>query len=84
MLEGKSREIIDPVLAFSSAVGLPITLSQIGLDELPTDLLEEIAARAVADGETIHNEPFEVKANMVSDALLAADSMGRAWQEDNT
>ena len=84
VLEGKSREIIDPVLAFSSAVGLPITLSQIGLDELATDLLEEIAARAVADGETIHNEPFEVKANMVSDALLAADSMGRAWQEDNT
>jgi hypothetical protein len=31
-------------------------------------------------GETIHNEPFEVTPDMVADTILAADAMGRAWE----
>ena len=37
VLEGQPRSVIDPVLEFSSAVGLPITLAEIGLTELPED-----------------------------------------------
>jgi glycerol dehydrogenase len=60
--------------------GLPITLAEIGLSELPRELLERVATRATAPGETIHNEPFEVDAASVADAILAADAMGRAWR----
>jgi glycerol dehydrogenase len=80
VLEGSPRATIDTVLGFSSEVGLPITLADIGLRELPRDHLDAIANRAVAPGETIHNEPFEVTPEMVADAILAADALGRAWK----
>jgi glycerol dehydrogenase len=79
VLEGQPSAVCEEVLRFSSTVGLPITLAEIGLADLPRELLERVAARASAEGETIHNEPFEVDATSVADAILAADAMGRAW-----
>src|SRR5271165_4263825 len=78
VLEGSSRTTVEQVLGFSTEVGLPITLAEIGLSNLPQDTLAQIAARAAAPGETIHNEPFEVTPDMVADAILAADALGRA------
>jgi glycerol dehydrogenase len=83
VLEGQPRGVIDPVLRFATAVGLPVTLAEIGLTALPADLLRQVAVRATAEGETIHNEPFEVHADMVADAIRAADALGRAWKKDN-
>ena len=80
VLEGQSRTVLQQVLRFAAEVGLPITLAEIGLKELPRDLLQKVASRATAKGETIHNEPFEVRPDMVADAILAADAMGRAWK----
>jgi glycerol dehydrogenase len=80
VLEGASSTTLEKVLAFSSEVGLPITLADIGLTQLTRGQLDPIARRAVAPGETIHNEPFEVTTEMVTDALLAADAQGRAWK----
>ncbi len=80
VMEGAPRATVEQVLHFSSEVGLPITLAEIGLSELPRDLLTQIANRAAAPGETIHNEPFEVTPDMVIDAILAADAIGRAWK----
>jgi glycerol dehydrogenase len=80
VLEGAPRATVAEVLGFSSEVGLPITLAGIGLHELPRDRLDPIARRATAPGETIHNEPIEVTPEMVADAILAADAMGRAWR----
>lgn len=80
VLEGQPRTVVERVLHFATEVGLPVTLAEIGLIELPQELLQQIASRATAAGETIHNEPFEVHANMVADAILAADAMGRAWK----
>lgn len=81
VLEGQPRSVFEQVLAFSTAVGLPITLADIGLTDLPRELLQQVATRATAKGETIHNEPFEVRPEMVADALLAADAEGRAWKK---
>ena len=67
-------------MEFSTQVGLPITLRQVGLDELPAEMLQQVAERATAEGETIHNEPFEVKPAMVADAIRAADAIGQAWK----
>ncbi len=81
ILEGKPRPLLDQVLAFSTEVGLPTTLSAIGLREPSPEMLAQIAARATAKGETIHNEPFEVRPAMVADAIRAADATGRAFSE---
>jgi glycerol dehydrogenase len=80
VLEGQPREVVERVLGFATDVGLPVTLGQIGLTDLPRELLAQIAGRATTAGETIHNEPFEVRPDMVADAVLAADAIGRAWK----
>ncbi|MFN7923453.1 MAG: glycerol dehydrogenase [Bryobacteraceae bacterium] len=79
VLEGASREQFAEVCTFSTEVGLPITLSGIGCMDLPREVLAQVAQRTIAPGETIHNEPFEVTAEMVVDAILAADAAGRDW-----
>ena len=84
VLEGKPRSLINQVLAFATDVGLPITLGDIGLKEVSSDLLKQIATRTTAEGETIHNEPFEVRPEMVVDAIRAADATGRSWRQKMT
>ena len=80
ILEGKPRSLVDRVLEFAAEVGLPMTLAEVGLGELTGEMLNQIATRSTARGETIHNEPFEVRPEMVSDAIRAADATGRAWK----
>jgi len=84
VLEGKPRSLLDDVLQFSTDVGLPLTLGEIGLGELPGEMLQRIAARSTAPGETMHNEPFEVRPEMVADAIRAADATGRAWKQKHS
>ena len=80
VLEGKPRATMEEVLTFSHAVGLPITLADIGLRGSDIDILEAVAKRSTAEGETIHNEPFEVRPGMVRDAIRAADALGQQWK----
>ncbi len=80
VMEGAPRATVEQVLGFSAEVGLPMTLAEVGLAELSRDMLAKIAARATAPGETIYNEPFEVTPDMVADAILAANALGRAWK----
>ncbi len=80
VLEGAPRATAHEVLGFACDVGLPITLADIGLATLPRDRLNSVADRATAPGETMHNEPFKVTPDMVADAILAADALGREWK----
>jgi glycerol dehydrogenase len=73
--------VLEQVLHFATEVGLPVTLAEVGLTDLPSELLRQVSARATAPGETIHNEPFEVRPDMVADAIRAADALGRAWKK---
>jgi glycerol dehydrogenase len=57
-------------------VGLPTTFAGIGIAEPSDELLEVVAKRATAPGETIHNEPMTVTPGMVAEALRAADAAG--------
>ncbi len=80
VLEGKPSHEIDKVLTFSHAVGLPITLADIGLLASDIEMLDAVAQRSTATSETIHNEPFEVQPEMVRDAIRAADALGQRWK----
>src|SRR5262249_30616599 len=81
VMEGKPKAIIEEVLQFSTVVGLPVTLGEIGLAGPSPETLEKVELRATAEGETIHNEPFEVRPDMVADSILTADSIGQAWKK---
>jgi len=73
--------VVEELLRFATGVGLPVTLADIGLTDLPKEMRQQVAARVTTSGETIHNEPFAVRADMVLDAILAADALGTAWKK---
>lgn len=80
VLEGKPAGTIDEVLNFCQSVGLPICLQDLGVYPLAKESCRKIAERAVAPGETAHNEPFAVDADMVADAIRAADAIGQSFK----
>ena len=65
------------VLLFGLAVGLPVTLAEIGLADVGDEQLLVAATAACAPGETIHNEPAEVSPQRVLAAIKVADAEGR-------
>ena len=58
---------------------VPTTLQQIGINPDDDEAIQRIAERTVIPGESSHNEPFEVTAAAVADAIRAADQQGRAY-----
>lgn len=77
ILEGAPTEDLEDFIEFSSRVGLPTTLTEVGLTLENEKELTAIAAAAVVEGETIHSMPFEVTADMVLAALRAAEKISR-------
>lgn len=77
VLEGREDGFVEDYVEFSLALGLPVTLADIGLDDATTAQLDTVAEAACDPEETIHNEPFEVTPPMVRDALRTADRIGR-------
>jgi glycerol dehydrogenase len=80
MLESHPQAVVEEVLAFSSSVGLPITFAEIGIGKPNRGLLETVAKRATAAGETIHNEPMAVTPELVVEAMRAADAAGNSFK----
>jgi glycerol dehydrogenase len=76
MLEERPAEVLAEVVDFCLEVGLPVTLEDIGLDDVTREDLQKVAEAACIEGETIHNMPFEVHPPMLVDAMLAADAYG--------
>jgi len=81
VLESQPQSIVDEVLGFSESVGLPITFAEIGIGSPSQDLLEQVAKRATAPGETIHNEPVPVTPERVVEAMRAADSAATSFRQ---
>ena len=84
MLESQPQFVVNEVLAFAESVGLPITFAQIGLDNPSPEVLERVAKRATAPGETIHNEPMTVTPERVMEAMRAADSAAKSFRQSAT
>ncbi len=77
-LEKQPSHIITEVFNFCVSIGLPTHLAQIGIKKPTPALLAKIASRATAPTETIHNQPFAVTPEMVTQAILAADTLGKS------
>jgi glycerol dehydrogenase len=81
MLESQSKSVVEEVLTFSNSVGLPTTFADIGIGNPSHELLETVAKRATAPGETIHNEPIMVTPALVLEAMRAADYAGTSFRQ---
>ncbi|MGB3633192.1 MAG: glycerol dehydrogenase, partial [Rubrobacteraceae bacterium] len=76
MLEERPAGVVEELVDFCLEVGLPVNLEDIGVGDASREDLEQVADGACAEGETIHNMPFDVYPEMVVDAMLAADAFG--------
>ena len=77
VLEGQPQSEINEILQYQRAVGLPITLEEVGVNVESDEQLQIIAERAVIPGESSHNEPFPVSAEAIMAAMKSADFQGR-------
>lgn len=81
VMENRTMEEIDEVIRFCKDVGLPMTLGDLGIEKVRQEDLMKVAEKSIVEGSTIHAEPFQVTAEMVYDAMLTADSIGRRYKD---
>ena len=77
VLENRSLDEINEVIALCKSVGLPTTLEQLGLGSVSRERLYKVAEASTVETETIHNMPFKVTADGVFAAILVADKLGK-------
>lgn len=82
ILEGAPSSEIRDFVEFTTRVGLPTTLTEIGLSVDDTAELEQVAAAATVVGETIHNMPFEVRPEEVVAAMRSLERFARRARAD--
>ncbi|KXG42706.1 glycerol dehydrogenase [Tepidibacillus decaturensis] len=80
VLENAPMEEIKEVIEFCKSVGLPTTLEDMGAQNVTEEQLRKVAEASVAEGETIHNMPFNVTADDVYAAILTADKLGKYFK----
>lgn len=80
ILENAPTEEIEEVLNFCIAVGLPVCLKDIGVDEISEEELKQVAEKACIPEESIHSMPFPITVENVAAAIIAADKIGSLWR----
>ena len=77
IMEGADSDEIEDFIEFTTRVGLPNTLPEVGLSPDDEKELQAVAKAATVPEETIHNMPFPVTPEMVVDALRAVEAVSR-------
>lgn len=79
ILENVPAEELEEIISFCIALGLPVTLAELGIENPTEEKIMAVAQATCAEGETIYNMPFEVNAEAVYAAIMAADAMGKYY-----
>lgn len=77
IIENAPMEEIAEVIQFCISVGLPVTLSDVGVKDV--ERVHIAAEKACIEGETIHNMLGDVTPEELYNALLAADTLGKTF-----
>lgn len=80
VLEGRPAAAIREVQEFCAAVGLPVTLAELGIDNPAEGELRQVAEVACAPHESIHGTWFPVTPEAVEAALWTADALGGVFR----
>jgi len=78
VMENYSKVEIDRVIDFCKAVGLPVTLRQLGVSDASPENLIKAAEVACMEGLTTHNSFFEINPELVLGAIIGANALGEA------
>lgn len=81
VLENAPDEELAATLSFLYDVGLPLTLADMGVETVVPAELRAVAEKATAPGSSIFNTNITVNAEVVYDAILMADALGRAYKQ---
>jgi glycerol dehydrogenase len=82
VLEGAPTGEIRDFIEFTTRVGLPTTLTEVGLRADDTESLTTVANAATVEGETIHAMPFEVRSGDVVSALVSIERFATKVRQD--
>jgi glycerol dehydrogenase len=82
VLEGAPSAEIRDFVEFTTRVGLPTTLTEVGLRTDDVEDLTRVAQAATAEGETIHAMPFTVRPADLVDALRSIEGLSRRIRTD--
>lgn len=77
VMENVPMNELKKIYEFCISIGLPVTLSELGITEITPEKIRAVAIASTVEGESIHNMPFPVTSDTVYSAILAADSFGK-------
>ncbi len=77
ILENAPEEELYEVIDFCRAVGLPVSLEELGVTEDKKEKAWIVAQAACGEGEVGFNMPMEITPERYYNAILAADAIGR-------
>jgi glycerol dehydrogenase len=81
VLENRPLHELDRYIQFYLQLGLPVTLTDIHLENATNEDLHNIAVVATAEHETIHNMPFKITLDDVVMALQGADAYVKNYKK---
>ena len=82
VLENSPEQEINQVLEFCLEVGLPVCLSDIGVDEISEEELMKVAEKSCIAEESVHSMPFPISVESVAAAIITADRLGRNYKSN--
>ncbi|WP_018662691.1 glycerol dehydrogenase [Heyndrickxia acidiproducens] len=81
VLENAPKEELETVINFIKAVGLPLTLKDLGVEEFVESEWRQVAEDACAEGDTMGNMPFAVSPDDVYNAIVAANAIAESYHD---
>lgn len=79
VLENVPLDELEEIIEFCIQVGLPVTLEQLGIQEITEEKIYKVAQAAASENDTLHNMPFEVTVESTYNAILAANAYGHQF-----
>lgn len=83
VMEAAPEQEVDAVLRFCCDVGLPVCFADMGYQNPDPALLRLAAEKACVPGSTVHHMPFPVTPELIYEAMIKADSLGREYHQRN-
>lgn len=81
VMEAVPKHEFEEVIDIAIAVGLPLTLEDLGLKEFRENEWRKVAEIACDSNDTMHNMPFTVTPEMVYSAIVATNAMLNDYKE---
>ncbi|EEB08876.1 glycerol dehydrogenase Gld1 [Schizosaccharomyces japonicus yFS275] len=83
VLENRTLEEYFDIVSFMAECHLPITLEELGLEDISDEDLLKVGEAALKPDETIHNMSKKFSPGDIADAIRAADAYSKKWRQVN-